>query len=108
MATNEQLVRRSERVRTQSTRLSEYDMFPDSAMTEEHDLLEQVMLAEVEPADLSQALTDPNWLAAMKEELQSIEKNKSWELVEKLEGEKSINVKWVFKVKMNPYGEIAK
>ena len=44
----------------------------------------------------------------MKEELQSIEKNGTWELVKLPKGKKAIGVKWVYKVKYKPNGEIAK
>src|ERR1044072_2690340 len=44
----------------------------------------------------------------MKEELESIEKNNTWELVDLPERKKEIGVKWVYKVKANPKGEIVK
>lgn len=43
----------------------------------------------------------------MKKELRSIEKNKTWELVEKSVN-KLIDVNWVYKLKQRPNGEIAK
>ena len=43
----------------------------------------------------------------MKEELRAIEKNNTWELVERT-NKKPIDVKWIYKVKRRPYGEIAK
>jgi hypothetical protein len=45
---------------------------------------------------------------AMKEELESIENNNTWELVDLPYGKKPIGVRWVFKVKANPKGEIIK
>ncbi|KAA0062048.1 retrovirus-related pol polyprotein from transposon tnt 1-94 [Cucumis melo var. makuwa] len=44
----------------------------------------------------------------MKEELSMIEKNNTWELVEKPAYRKVIGVKWVFKTKLNPYGSVNK
>src|ERR1051325_1727537 len=44
----------------------------------------------------------------MKEELKSIEKNSTWELVNLQERKKAIGVKWVYKMKANPKGEIVK
>ncbi|MCI95960.1 retrotransposon protein putative Ty1-copia subclass, partial [Trifolium medium] len=38
----------------------------------------------------------------MEEELQSIEKNQTWKLVNLPDKKKKIDVKWVFKVKLNP------
>ena len=43
----------------------------------------------------------------MKEELRAIEKNNTWELVERT-NKKPIDVKWIYKVKQRPNGEIAK
>jgi len=42
----------------------------------------------------------------MKEEIASIERNQTWDLVELPSGKKPIDLKWVYKVKMNPKGEI--
>jgi len=44
----------------------------------------------------------------MKEELESIERNGTWELVKLPKGKKAIGVKWVYKVKHKPNGKIAK
>jgi hypothetical protein len=44
----------------------------------------------------------------MIEELASIKKNQTWELVELPSNKKAIQVKWVFKLKLNPDGTIAK
>ena len=37
----------------------------------------------------------------MDEEIEAIERNKTWDLVELLDGYKPIGVKWVYKKKMN-------
>jgi hypothetical protein len=104
---NQQL-RRSTRERMQSVRLNEYDVFPDQAITEDGELINEAMIAELEPVTLEQALNDSKWKAAMKEELKSIEKNNTWELMHKTVNKRPIDVKWVFKLKMKPNGEIAK
>ena len=44
----------------------------------------------------------------MNEELNSIEKNNTWELVELPKNKKAIGVKWVYKVKVNPKGEVVR
>lgn len=44
----------------------------------------------------------------MQEELKSIEKNRTWELVELSTKKKATVVKWAFKVKHKPDGSIAK
>lgn len=47
-------------------------------------------------------------MQAMMEELKSIEVNKTWPLVEFLQGKKAINVKRVYKVKLNRKGELTR
>ncbi|RDX82188.1 hypothetical protein CR513_37053, partial [Mucuna pruriens] len=44
----------------------------------------------------------------MKEEINSIEKNQTWELVDPPSNKKLIALKWVYKVKDNPRGEVIK
>src|ERR1044072_8109551 len=44
----------------------------------------------------------------MKEEVKSIEDNNTWSLVELPQGKKEIDVKWVYKLKMNPKGEVTR
>ena len=44
----------------------------------------------------------------MKEELDAIERNKTWKLTELPKGKKTISVKWIFKQKLKPDGSIEK
>jgi hypothetical protein len=39
-------------------------------------------VATFEPKDIGHALSDPNWVNAMHEELENFERNQVWELVE--------------------------
>jgi hypothetical protein len=48
------------------------------------------------------------WMAAMKEELMMIEKNGTWQLVDRPINRKVIGVKWIFKTKLNADGSINK
>ena len=88
-----QPLRRSTRDRVQSVRLNEYELFPDQAITEDGELINEVMIAELEPVTLEQALNDSKWKAAMQEELKSIEKNNTWELMHKTVNKRPIDVK---------------
>ena len=91
--------RRSTRIRTESTRLIGYERFLDQAIDADGDLIEEaMMMAEAELIDLSEALSNSNWCEVMKEEHRAIEKNNTWELVERT-NKKPIDVKWVYKVK---------
>ncbi|XP_050915539.1 uncharacterized mitochondrial protein AtMg00820-like [Lathyrus oleraceus] len=65
-------------------------------------------MVELESVKIEEALNGPKWIFAVKEKLESIEKNKTWELVDLSNRKKPIGVRWVFKVKTNPKGEIIK
>jgi hypothetical protein len=56
-------------------------------------------VATFEPKDIGHALSDPNWVNAMHEELESFERNQVWELVEPPPNCKPIRTKWVWKTK---------
>ena len=60
----------------------------------------------MEPVNVAEALKDSKWVKAMNEELEPIKGNNTWSLVELPQGKKEINVKWVYKVKLNPKGEV--
>nr|KYP74604.1 Retrovirus-related Pol polyprotein from transposon TNT 1-94 [Cajanus cajan] len=40
-------------------------------------------------------------MTTMKEEIEALHRNKTWELVELLEGRKAIGCKWVYKIKQD-------
>jgi hypothetical protein len=54
-----------------------------------------------EPKFFYEANQHNDWIRAMNEELDQIEKNNTWELVPRLEDKNVIGSKWVFKNKMN-------
>lgn len=61
------------------------------------------------PATYSEALSSSEsdlWLNAMKEEIDALHENKTWDLVERPKGSKVINCRWVLKKKFNPDGTV--
>lgn len=64
--------------------------------------------ASFDPQSFDEAVLNNNWKKAMDAEIQSIEKNRTWTLVELPKGAVSIGVKWVYKTKLNQHGEIDK
>ncbi|GJU58201.1 retrovirus-related pol polyprotein from transposon TNT 1-94 [Tanacetum coccineum] len=64
------------------------------------------LLADSESIKFEEVIRDKKWKNAMDEEIASIERNKTWELVELPKGHQPIGVKWVFKKKMNAQGEV--
>ena len=70
---------------------------------------EQVLLAiNDEPWDFKEANKLKEWRDACKEEILSIEKNKTWSLIDLPVRRKVIGLKWVFKIKRNSDGSINK
>lgn len=77
--------------------------------TEEVILDEELFLMGVEePANYKQAAKDENWKKAVKNEMESIESNNTWELTTLPPGQKVVGLKWIFKLKKNAEGKIVK
>ncbi|KAL5724118.1 hypothetical protein ACHQM5_007419 [Ranunculus cassubicifolius] len=66
------------------------------------------LFSEGDPISFDVAVHSPNWQQAMDSEMQSIERNNTWQLVDLPKGHKSIGVKWIYKTKLNPDGEVNK
>ncbi|XP_071683308.1 uncharacterized protein [Lolium perenne] len=58
------------------------------------------------PRDWKVAKQDPKWREAMIEELNALERNKTWELVHLPAGKRAVGCKWIYTVKQNPEGKI--
>jgi hypothetical protein len=65
-------------------------------------------LSKIEPKSFNEACEDKDWIAAMNEELDQIEKNNTWELVPRPSDKNVIGSKWVFKNKLNEQGQIVR
>ncbi|RVX13422.1 Retrovirus-related Pol polyprotein from transposon TNT 1-94 [Vitis vinifera] len=51
------------------------------------------------PTRVEEALGDPKWTQAIKDEMEALMKNKTWNLVPLPEGKKIVGCKWVFSIK---------
>ena len=60
------------------------------------------------PNKVSKALTHPSWRGAMIEEMDALTDNGTWDLVRLPAGKKAIDCQWVFTMKVNPNGSIAR
>ncbi|KAJ9543931.1 hypothetical protein OSB04_023638 [Centaurea solstitialis] len=60
------------------------------------------------PTTVGEALAHPGWRDAMLDELKALEHNVTWDLVELPIGKRAIGCKWVFTVKVNPDGSVAR
>ncbi|RVW20273.1 Retrovirus-related Pol polyprotein from transposon RE1 [Vitis vinifera] len=53
-----------------------------------------------------EALTDPRWKAVMNEEMKSLQKNETWELIECPPGKKPVGCRWIYTMKYKADGSI--
>ena len=70
-----------------------------------------IYLIENKSSSYSKAISSPDtlfWKESIKAELDSILKNKTWELVDLPSRAKPIDCKWIFKIKYLSYGSIEK
>ncbi|VVA28366.1 PREDICTED: Retrovirus-related Pol poly from transposon, partial [Prunus dulcis] len=58
------------------------------------------------PTKVSEALKDPKWVQAIKEEMKALEKNQTWTLETIPREKKTIGCRWVFTIKHNADGSI--
>jgi transposase InsO family protein len=81
---------------------------PSTRLTDYHLHLTEAVPSVSLPESVAAALLHPGWKAAMECELHSIAKNDTWDMVPLPSDRKAISTKWVFRVKTNPDGSIAK
>ncbi|CAL9007544.1 unnamed protein product [Prunus brigantina] len=72
------------------------------------EVYERCNLCIVEPETFEEAIKDAAWQKAMETELEMIEKNDTWELVNRPSDKPIIGVKWVYKTKLNLDGSVQK
>ena len=104
---------RAKRTRIPSSGLQDFEVYTDDNVADDGEFLlcEEVhvaLFADVKPISFAQAIKEKKWMEAMKEELELIKRNRTWELVKLPKGKKAIGVKWVYKIKHKPNGEVAK
>ena len=68
--------------------------------------VEQALLSIVEPKNFTKSSKSDEWVKAMNEELDQIEKNETWELVPRPKDKKIVGTKWIFKNKFNQDGQV--
>jgi hypothetical protein len=73
----------------------------------ERNLIEELNLMSTgELCTFDEAEQDAAWRAAMQVEIDSVERNRTWELADLPQGHRAITLKWVYKLKRNEAGEI--
>ncbi|KMQ86393.1 gag-pol polyprotein [Lasius niger] len=79
--------------------------------SEEIVIMAEVCVAQLEPTNLEDAMKSRDsrkWLAAINEEIDSLEKNETWVLVPQTKDKHVITNRWVFKKKYKVNGEVDK
>lgn len=74
----------------------------------EEEFSDFALFVDSDPINFDDAEKEEKWRLAMKEEIDAINKNQTWDLVELPAGKKCIGVKWIYKTKRNAQGEIEK
>ncbi|KAG7598707.1 Zinc finger CCHC-type superfamily [Arabidopsis suecica] len=96
------------RARRRPAYLADYDTGEGDEGEENLSVMLLMMMTESDPVRFDEAVKDGVWREAMKREIESIEKNNTWELTTLPEGFTPIGVKWVYKTKLNEDGEVDK
>ncbi|KAM1503465.1 hypothetical protein ACFX15_027859 [Malus domestica] len=73
-----------------------------------NEVIAQCNVCIMEPENYEEAALDLSWMKAMQAELDMIEKNNTWMLVDRPSSKPVIGVKWVYKTKLNLDGSIQK
>ena len=69
------------------------------------DVTSKFALLSFQPSSFEEAIKDENWVQAMDEEIEAIEKNDTRDQVNFPKDKNLIGVKWVYKTKLNEKGE---
>ncbi|GJR17762.1 putative ribonuclease H-like domain-containing protein [Tanacetum coccineum] len=65
-------------------------------------------LSQLEPTSIAKALEDPDWVAAMQEEMQQFINQQVWKLVPLPDGKHAIGTKWILKNKRDARGIVVR
>ena len=65
-------------------------------------------LAKFEPYSVKDALDNESCIEAMNEEIEQIERNRTWNFVPRPKDKNVIGTKWIFRNKLNEGGEVSR
>ncbi|GJT13332.1 retrovirus-related pol polyprotein from transposon TNT 1-94 [Tanacetum coccineum] len=66
------------------------------------------VLSKVKPKNFKSAITEDCWFQAMQDEIYEFDRLDIWELVPPLDCAMIITLKWIYKVKLDEYGDVLK
>ena len=84
------------------------DYFTGEELSEEDLELHLTDSGGDDPVHFEEAEKNPRWRKAMQEEIETIEQNGMWFLIDLPAGAKRIEVKWIFKTKRDENREVSK
>lgn len=100
---------RSRSINTSKKTQSLRERYDEIQEAENDDLCSNfTFLTQFYPIYFEDAIKDDNWIATMNDEIQSIENNKTWDIVELPKGKDLIGVKWIYKTKYNANVKVEK
>ncbi|GJY43812.1 putative ribonuclease H-like domain-containing protein [Tanacetum coccineum] len=79
------------------TKYNEFDEEVESSK-----LVSYILYYPRQPTSIAKALEDPDWVAAMQDEMQQFINQKVWKLVPLPDGKHAIGTKWILKNKREP------
>ncbi|KAG8480777.1 hypothetical protein CXB51_025440 [Gossypium anomalum] len=66
------------------------------------------VVSDVEPLTIHEAMAIPSWKQAVNDELQALIRNRTWDLVSVPVNQSLVGCKWLFKIKRNSDGSVAR
>ncbi|KAI3474406.1 hypothetical protein Pfo_029267 [Paulownia fortunei] len=97
---------RPERLRRRPAWMTDYEV--TRIDQSEDPLIHFALFADCDPIAFEEAVKQTKWRNAMNDEIAAIERNNTWELTDLPKGQKTIDVKWVYKTKLKENGEVDK
>jgi len=97
---------RATRIRKPPLWMTDYET--NMLVEEDEGLLAMMIADSADPQTFEEAWTSQRWREAMKVEMEAIEKNNTWQLVDPPKGVIPVGIKWVFKTKFNEDGQVEK
>ncbi|GJW38477.1 retrovirus-related pol polyprotein from transposon TNT 1-94 [Tanacetum coccineum] len=83
-------------------------MFLEQLATDALWCLYNSVLSKVEPKNFKSAITEDCWFQAMQDEIHEFDRLQVWELVPQPDYVMIIALKWIYKVKLDEYGDVLK
>lgn len=80
------------------------ELYDETKRILEEDFVDFALFVDNDPVTFDDAAREEKWRVAMQQEIDAIERNKTWNLIDLPAGKKTIGVKWVYKTKRNASG----